>query len=60
MCQIRKTKIKVKDNIIVYADACKAANLIADNKNNKINNITDSNNKANINSANVNLIKFEI
>lgn len=51
---MRKTRIKTMANIV------KIAKLVADNQSNKINNMVNNNNKANIDSTNINLVKFSI
>lgn len=57
---MRKTRIEVKTNIILHIDAQKIARVATNNLRNMIIDITDSNNKANINFANIDLIKFRI
>lgn len=60
ICKMRKTRIEVKTNIILHIDAQKIARVATNNLRNMIIDITDSNNKANIDFANINLIKFRI
>lgn len=59
-CHIKKTRIEVKVHIITYTNACKVVRLISNNWNNKTNNITDKNDEADINSADINLVEFDI
>lgn len=57
---MRKTRIKVKANIIVHGDACEVARFTVDDQHNKTIDITDSNNEINTDSTNVNLVEFGV
>ena len=57
---MRKTRIKVSANIVRQADTHKAARLVADDCHDVTIIITDSNNEANIDFANVDLIEFGV
>lgn len=52
--------MKFRIIIIIYIDMNKMGNFVADNLYDKIINIVDSNIDANINFANIDLIKFKI
>lgn len=55
---MQKTRIEIRANIAIYADACKAAQLAVNNWSNKTIDIADNNRKAKIHFANVKLVKF--
>lgn len=54
---MKKTRIEVRANIV---NSCKAAQLAIDNQCNKMSNMANSNNKANIYSINIELVKFGV
>lgn len=57
---MRKTRIEIKFNIVVYIDVYKITRLAIDDQNNKIKDIADINDKVNIDSADVDLVQFSI
>lgn len=60
MYQMRKTRIEVRANITIWVDACKATRLAADDCCNLTIDKDDSNDEADIDSANRDLIEFGV
>lgn len=61
VCQIRKSRIKVKTNLTIHTDACEAAKFAVDNWCDAIIDITgNSNDKSKIDGPNVNLAEFRV
>lgn len=57
---MKKTRIEFKAGIVARDDAYKMARLITDNQRDMIINMADSNDKADINFANVDLVEFRV
>lgn len=57
---MRKTRIQVQANIVARADVRKAAKLAADDWNDEPNNMVDNDDKADIDSANVDPVEFGV
>lgn len=57
---MRKTRIEVKADTVVRADACEARRLAANNWRDMTIDIADSNDKANNNSTNMDLVEFGV
>lgn len=57
---MRKTKIEIKTNIAVYANAYKATQLAANNWCNKTTSMADSNREAEIDFTNIELAEFGV
>lgn len=55
---MKKTKIKIRAKNIICANKCEMARLAVNNWDNKIIHIADNADKAKINFANIDLIKF--
>lgn len=55
---MRKTKIKVRANIVMRADIHEAARLVVDNQRDVTINMADSDDEADIDSANIDLVEF--
>lgn len=60
ICQMRKTRIEVKTDIIARADAREAARLAADDWCDETTNMADINDEVDINSANIDLGEFGV
>lgn len=61
MCQIRKTRIEIKANLVTYADACKAVKIAVDNwYNNLLDIANNSEDKTDVDFANIDLAQFGI
>lgn len=57
---MQKTKIKIRANLIVLADACKAAPLEVRNKCNNLVDVAKNNGETEIDFPNIRLVKFGI
>lgn len=57
---MRKTKKKIRADIVAYADAREATRLAANDKCNAIINMAENNYKADIDSTNIDLIEFRV
>lgn len=60
MCQIQKTKIEVRGDFVIYADACKAGQLEVKDRRDNWSDVVDNDRKAEIYSLNVGLVRFII
>lgn len=60
ICQMRKTRIEVKANIITYADACEVVRLVANDWHTMTINMANKNDETIINFVNVNLVEFKV
>lgn len=58
--QMRKTRIEVRADIVAHADTCEGARLTTDDWQDETIDMADSNNEADINCANVDLVKFGV
>lgn len=57
---MRKTRIEIRADIIAQGNACKTASLAADDWRNLTIDMADSNNEANIDFANMDLVDIEV
>lgn len=61
MCQLRKSRIEIKSNLIIHTNTCEIPKLTANNwYNTTVNIIGNSNDETNNNYINVHLAKFKI